>query len=201
MGVDGLGAISMVRYAKEPEIPAKSAKARGSNLRVSFKNTRETVAAIRGLGLRKAQRFLKDVIAHKQAVPFTRFCGGLGRTRLIKQLPGGLTQGRFPEKCCKFVLDLLTNAESNAELRGLNIENLFVSSVQVNAAQKQRRRTYRAHGRINPFMSNPSHIELVLTEAEEAVSRPEDVAAGKRVKTVSKKKQARERMRSGMTVE
>jgi large subunit ribosomal protein L17e len=36
--------------------------------------------------------------------------------------------------------------------------------MQVNQAQKQRRRTYRAHGRINPYMCSPSHIELCLTE-------------------------------------
>ena len=37
--------------------------------------------------------------------------------------------------------------------------------LQVNQAQKQRRRTYRAHGRINPYMCSPSHIELVLEQA------------------------------------
>jgi large subunit ribosomal protein L17e len=30
----------------------------------------------------------------------------------------------------------------------------------------QRRRTYRAHGRINPYMSSPCHVELILTEKE-----------------------------------
>eukprot|EP00983_Pelagomonas_calceolata_P014323 456345-Pelagomonas_calceolata.AAC.2 len=33
----------------------------------------------------------------------------------------------------------------------------------------QRRRTYRAHGRINPYMSSPCHIELVLKEREAGV--------------------------------
>ena len=32
--------------------------------------------------------------------------------------------------------------------------------VQVNRAAKMRRRTYRAHGRINPYMSSPCHIEV-----------------------------------------
>lgn len=40
---------------------------------------------------------------------------------------------------------------------------------QVNAAPKGRRRTYRAHGRINAYMSNPCHIELILEEKESAV--------------------------------
>ena len=32
--------------------------------------------------------------------------------------------------------------------------------LQVNRAAKMRRRTYRAHGRINPYMSSPCHIEV-----------------------------------------
>ena len=43
--------------------------------------------------------------------------------------------------------------------------------VQVNQAPKQRRRTYRAHGRINPYMSNPCHIELIAEEVNEAVKK------------------------------
>lgn len=31
------------------------------------------------------------------------------------------------------------------------------------------RRTYRAHGRINPYMSMPCHVELILAEKEAAV--------------------------------
>ncbi|KAI3893258.1 hypothetical protein MKX03_019093 [Papaver bracteatum] len=28
----------------------------------------------------KAKWYLEDVLAHKQAIPFRRFCGGVGRT-------------------------------------------------------------------------------------------------------------------------
>ena len=41
----------------------------------------------------------------------------------------------------------------------------------MNHAAKGRRRTYRAHGRINPFMNNPSHVELWATEKEEDVPK------------------------------
>ncbi|KAF9946212.1 60S ribosomal protein L17, partial [Mortierella alpina] len=34
-----------------------------------------------------------------------------------------------------------------------------------------RRRTYRAHGRINPYMSSPCHIEIILAEENEGVKR------------------------------
>lgn len=32
-------------------------------------------------------------------------------------------------------------------------------------------------GQINPYMSNPCHIELILTEAEETVAKAEAVSA------------------------
>jgi len=35
-----------------------------------------------------------------------------------------------------------------------------------------RRRTYRAHGRINPYMANPCHVEVILTEKEDPVPKP-----------------------------
>mmetsp|Transcript_2230 Transcript_2230/g.3182 ORF Transcript_2230/g.3182 Transcript_2230/m.3182 type:complete len:192 (+) Transcript_2230:45-620(+) len=186
-------------YAKNPSRPERSCKARGSDLRVSFKNTRETAMSIRGLPLRRAQRFLRDVVKHKQAVVFHRFNSGVGRAAMAKQYKGK-TQCRWPEKSCRYLQDLLTNAAANAEAKGLNPDNMFIEWIQVNAAQNQRRRTYRAHGRINAYMSNPCHVEIILTESETPVSRPQDIARTKKVKKVSKKKEARERMRSGMTV-
>lgn len=84
-----------------------------------LQNTRETAHALRKLPLTKAKRYLEDVMVHKQAIPFRRFCGGVGRTAQAKnRQPNG--QGRWPVKSAKFILDLLKNAESNAEV-------LFVS--------------------------------------------------------------------------
>lgn len=69
----------MTRYSTDPENPTKSCKARGSNLRVHFKNTHETAVAIKGMHIRKANKYLKDVVAKKQIIPFLRFNGGVGR--------------------------------------------------------------------------------------------------------------------------
>ena len=56
-----------------------------------------------------------------------------------------------------------------------------------------RRRTYRAHGRINPYMSSPCHIEVILGEKEDVVAKvKDDEPAGK--KKVSKKKLARQKL-------
>lgn len=81
-----------------------------------LQNTRETAFALRKMPLGKAKRYLEDVLAHKQAIPFRRFCRGVGRTAQAKNRHSN-GQGRWPVKSANFVLDLLKNAESNAEVR------------------------------------------------------------------------------------
>ncbi|GFS06280.1 60S ribosomal protein L17 [Elysia marginata] len=184
----------MTRYAKEPENPTKSAKACGVYLRVHFKNTRETAQAIKHMHLKRANRFLKNVVSHKECVPFRRFSGGVGRCAQAKQWK--TTQGRWPKKSAEFLLQLLKNAESNATFKGLAPEHLVIEHIQVNAAPKMRRRTYRAHGRINPYMSSPCHVEVVLAEKQMMVSRPtaDDEPDEPVKKKVSKKKMQRQKM-------
>lgn len=93
----------------------------------------------------------------------------------------GVSKARHPVKSAEFLLGLLKNAEANADTKGLDTSNLIVKHIQVNQAPKQRRRTYRAHGRINPYMSNPCHIELILTEAPEEVVKDLSVEKGGRL--------------------
>ena len=265
----------MVKYSREPENSTKSCKASGSDLRVHFKNTCVTAAAIRGMSLKKSKSYLENVLAKKEAVPFRYFNGCIGRHAQAKNVPGAAaTQVRWPTKSVKFLLHLLKNAESNAEVRmrmrtpplpsvryarargrtagaarrecgsgehrrasrklaaatflgpdpalgdsagwpmtpldlhlnshqhacdrlackqvkGLDTESLTISHIQVNRAQKQRRRTYRAHGRTNPYMSSPCHIELILSEKTAAVAKGEE-EDGKKPK-LSKKRLAQQR--------
>jgi hypothetical protein len=49
-------------------------------------------------------------------------------------------------------------------------------------------------------MSNPSHIEITLEQTEGAVKKVNTEEEAPKKKTVSKKKQARERARSGLNV-
>lgn len=69
-----------VRYAATEIESGKSARARGAYLRVSFKNTRETAQAINGWKLTRAVTFLENVCEKKEAVPFRRYAGSIGRT-------------------------------------------------------------------------------------------------------------------------
>ena len=95
-------------------------------------------------------------------------------------------QGRWPKTSAEFLLYMLKNAESNAELKCLDVDSLVIERVQVNKAPKMQRRTYRAHGRINPYMSSPCHTEMILNEKEQILPKPEEEAAQKK-KTSQKK--------------
>lgn len=128
-------------------------------------------------------------------------------------MPG--SQGRWPKKSATVLIQLLKNAESNAEVRMLNTDALVIEHIQVNRAEKLRRRTYRAHGRINrkcalfrirdcylylyitAYMSSPCHIEMFLVEKDEAVPKAEDDLAQK--KKVSQKKLKRQKMKAALS--
>ena len=56
----------------------------------------------------------------------------------------------------------------------MNRDALVVKHIQVNQAPKQRRRTYRAHGRINAYMASPCHVEIIVVEQDERVAKSED---------------------------
>ena len=123
----------------------------------------------------------------------------------------GVSKARWPVKSAEFLLSLLKNAEANADVKGLDTSNLVVKHIQVNQAPKQRRRTYRAHGRINPYMcvqspsnysihdidmmyrSNPCHIEIILTEGEEVVQKSPEVVHREQAHLTSRQRAQRVR--------
>merc|ERR1712159_163854 len=136
--------------------------------------------AIKGLSLKRAQRYLEEVIAHKDIVVFRRFTGGIGHKAQAKRY--NAVSGRWPEKSCRYLLDLLQNAESNAEIKGIEVDTLYISHIQVGIAPAMRRRPYRAHGRINPYMSCPCHVELILSQKAEPVKKADAEEPQKRVR-------------------
>ncbi|CXJ05710.1 60S ribosomal protein L17, putative [Plasmodium berghei] len=152
----------MVKYAKQIRNPGKCAKAAAVDLRVHFKNTYETARAIRRMNLLEAKKYLNAVIEKKRCVPFRRYNGGVGRTNQAKEF--NHTQGRWPVKSCKFLLNVLDNVQANAESKNLDVGKLKIIHIMVNRARPGRRRTFKAHGRINPFMSSPCHIQVIARE-------------------------------------
>jgi len=184
----------MVKWSREPTNPSKACKAMGVDLPTSFKNTYQVAQAIKHMDLRKAQTYLEDVLERKQCIPYRRLSGGTGRCAQAKAFKGGVSNGRWPVKSVRVILDLLKNAESNSEFKNLDPDNMYISHIAVNRAQHGRRRTYRAHGRINAYMSSPCHVEVFLQEHKEDTEKSDEPS-----KTVrfTKKQMARFSLRSG----
>lgn len=140
--------------------PEKTAKASGRELKVSHKASREICRALKGLMLNNAKQYLRDVIAKKRAIPYTRY---------NKKLPHrhGLVNtfaGRYPIKASQQILNVLIAAQSNAENKGLDVERLRIIHAAAYPGMKLKRFTPRAHGRASPKFDTTTHVEIVLDE-------------------------------------
>lgn len=154
-----------------PRALAKYARAQVSDLTCHFKNTFETANVIKGMRLKQAQQYYRQVLAKTRCVPFKRYNGKVGRTGQAKEFQGA-TKGRWPRKSVVAMMSLLKNAEANAVHKGLDPNKLTVDHVQVDEAPRMRRRTYRAHGRAGPYMRSPCHVQIGLKEKTARVPKP-----------------------------
>ena len=124
---------------------------------------REVAAAIKGMKLQDAKRFLRNVIAKKEAVPFKRAHGKQAHRR-------GLADkwkwpiGRYPVKASKYMLKLLDNVENNAANKQLDVERLKIIHVAAHKGVTLKRWMPRAFGRATPKNRVHSHIEIVVEE-------------------------------------
>merc|ERR1711935_1044440 len=155
---------------RQPAEPTKSAKCRVDDLRAHYKNTYETARACRGLNLNKAIQYMERVLEHTAIIPFRRYTGGPGRHAICKNF--NHHNGRFPEKSVRHVIALLQNLKSNAELKGLDVERCQITHVATQRAVQGRRRTYRAHGRISPYLASNCHVEFHVVEKSKEEEEP-----------------------------
>ena len=167
-----------------------AAKTRVDDLRAHYKNTYNTARAVKGMRLKRAIKYMEDVLQHRQVVPFRKHNGTIGRKAQAKVFK--LTQGRYPEKSVKQVLQLLKNLVSNSESKGLDVDKCVVTHVAVQRAVQGRRRTFRAHGRISPYLSSNCHVELFVTEKSANVKKAKD---DKKTLHLTKKQAARKNAR------
>ena len=165
----------MVKYSRAPAEPSKTAMSRVDDLRAHYKNTYETAKAVNGMMLKKAINYYEAVLDHRQCIPFYRYTRHIGRTAQAKLFKR--SQGRWPEKSVRHMHSLLKNLASNCEAKGLDLERCYVSHVVVQRAVAGRRRTFRAHGRITPYLSSNCHVEFFATEKAEGVKRADDKKA------------------------
>jgi large subunit ribosomal protein L17e len=159
---------------------------------VHYKHCREIGNAIKGKKLGDAQSYLTNVLEFKAAIPITKYTGGIGRHAMGKIYKAPGDKVGWPLKATRTFVDLLQNVSSNAAGKGLKLDDVVITHVNVNQAPKMRRRTYRAHGRINAYMSSPAHIELMVEENPQEIVREADPEP-----RLSKKQAARARVAVG----
>jgi large subunit ribosomal protein L22 len=137
------------------------ARARGVELPISPKKTYEVLNAIRGKSVEDARRFLEGVVELRTAVPFRRYNQETAHKR-------GVGPGRYPKKVANALLDVLSNAESNAEYEGLDADQLYVFVAACSRGRITRANMPRAQGRATAWNEQTTNVELVLREREES---------------------------------
>jgi large subunit ribosomal protein L22 len=113
--------------------------------------------------LRQAKQYLRDVMAKKRAVPFTRFKKKAGHRHGLEKAYAG----RYPVKASEQILKVIEGAEANAEYKGLDTERLRIIHASAYPGMKIKRYTPRAQGRTTPNFETLCHIEIVLEERPE----------------------------------
>lgn len=138
--------------------PETTSKAMGSELHISPKKSREVCCKIKGMKASEARKFLEDVIAMKQAVPFKKHHDGTGHRK------GPMAAGRYPIGASKEILKVLKNAESNAEYKGLEPANMYIMHAAVQRGRVIHGFMPRARGRASPKDTETVNIEMILSE-------------------------------------
>lgn len=147
-----------VGYTMESD-PDISAKAIGRDMPISPKFARETVGMIRGMRAEDAAIMLEEVMEKQRAVPLKRH-----NKRVAHK--AGIGPGRYPVKVAKAILFVLESAMSNAEYKGLDADNMIISTISVSRGVVIPGHKARAQGRATPWNQETVNIEVILEEVE-----------------------------------
>ena len=124
---------------------------------IQFKVAQQTARPLKNLSLKKAEKYLNDVLKKKQCVPVT-----FKKTRRTAQANSvkGTKKGRWPVKVTNAYLELLENLKNEAEKKGYESEDVILTHVQVNQAPIIYGRMHRAFGQVTAKNKKPCHIEI-----------------------------------------
>jgi large subunit ribosomal protein L22 len=117
----------------------KEAKAIGRGLRISIKHALPIVREIKGKPLKKAKRFLNDLIEQRVSL-----------------------NGKYYTKAAKNILLVLNSAEANAKQKDLNIEKLFVKMAKADKGYKFIRPKSRS--KFAGRKAKVTHVTIILGE-------------------------------------
>lgn len=143
----------MVNYATKEFEKEHMARAMGTNLPISFKQSIVVCDFIRGKTVTVAKELLKKVIDKKMVIPFRRFNSDRGHKR------GNIAAGRYPIKVSNEFVKLLEGVEANAQFKGLNTSNLIIKHL---CAQQSSKAWH--YGRKRRRQMKRTNIEIIVQE-------------------------------------
>ena len=152
-------------YNAQEKIKEKiTAKAIKKNANVSLKYSTELAREIKGKKVKRVKEFLQNIIDKKEFLPLRKYVKKVAHRKGDSK--SKTKTGRYPEKTAKAFLELINSAESNADYKGLETENLFVKHAF--ASMGYSRISHQPKGKIGGKRrkKKSSHIEVILQEGK-----------------------------------
>ena len=145
-------------YTQETD-PETTSRALGIEYSVSPKHCREVCKELIGMKVEDAKKYLKDVAELKTPVPFTRF-------KMYLNPKPKIGPGRYPRNAALGILKVIESAQSNAEYKGLDADNMRVKVATANRGRIEKSMMPRAQGRSTPWNEQTTNIEIILEEVK-----------------------------------
>jgi large subunit ribosomal protein L22 len=145
----------------------RSAKAMGRELSVSKKDAVELCRHIKGLPFGDAWDTLRAVADGEEPVPLKKHNSGVGHRSDVD----GWDAGRFPKKAAESLLDILYNAEANADNQGYDPDEMVVEHIAAHKVGESRGMKPRAMGRASEWNTDLIDVEVVLLQEDYEAAR------------------------------
>lgn len=152
------------------------ARAIGRGLPISTKASINICNSIKHKSVARAKVILKEAIALKTPIKYTRFTEGAGHKP-------GMASGKYPQRASEEILALIEAVESNAQFKGLNTSDLIITHISAQDAGNVWR-----YGRHKRRKQKRTHIEIIVEESrKEAKSELKNEVKKNERKTSEKK--------------
>lgn len=143
-------------YTMDPDTET-TAKAYGKNLQISPKTSVEVCRFVRGKDVDVAIDMLDEVVEGKRPVPYRKHKKQIAHQK-------GVGPGGYPKKAATKIRDLLNEAKSNAESKGLDSDDMEILAISAHQGEVIKGYQPRAFGRTTPSDRKTTNIEVILKE-------------------------------------
>ena len=135
------------------EVQSHQAYAKQENMPVSWKDVTEIGRFVKGDEVEKAEHKLEKVLEKELHVPYTKFDSDAGHKS------GAGDSGGYPVKATEHILELVKEAQANAEHQGLNAGALHIDNVITNQGTE-----YATPGRFRGEKTKAAHVNVIVGE-------------------------------------